>query len=53
MCWLASPPVVSLMSKNYFDELTGSPLLGPVLLFSGASLVIANIFIYRMVNFKV
>jgi tight adherence protein B len=45
--------VVSLMSKNYFDELTGSPLLGPVLLFSGASLVIANIFIYRMVNFKV
>ncbi len=45
--------VVSLMSKSYFDELTGSPLLGPVLLYSGVSLVVANIFIYRMVNFKV
>jgi tight adherence protein B len=45
--------VVSLMSKDYFAELTGSPLLGPVLLYSGGSLVIANIFIYRMVNFKV
>ena len=45
--------VVSLMSKNYFDELTGSPLLDPVLLYSGVSLVVANIFIYRMVNFKV
>jgi tight adherence protein B len=45
--------VVRLMSKDYFEELTGSPLLGPVLLYCGASLVIANIFIYRMVNFKV
>jgi tight adherence protein B len=45
--------VVSLMSKSYFDELTGSPLLGPVLLYSGVSLIVANIFIYRMVNFKV
>lgn len=45
--------VVSLMSKNYFAELTGSPLLGPVLLYGGVSLVVANIFIYRMVNFKV
>jgi tight adherence protein B len=45
--------VVSLMSKDYFAELTGSPLLGPTLIYSGGSLVIANIFIYRMVNFKV
>jgi tight adherence protein B len=45
--------VVSLLSKNYFAELTGSPLLGPTLIYSGGSLVIANIFIYRMVNFKV
>jgi tight adherence protein B len=45
--------VVSLMSKDYFAELTGRPLLGPTLIYSGGSLVIANIFIYRMVNFKV
>ncbi len=45
--------VVSLMSKNYFEELLGSPLLSPFLLYCAVSLVVANIFIYRMVNFKV
>ena len=45
--------VVSLMSKNYFEELLGSPLFGPFLFYCGISLVVANIFIYRMVNFKV
>ena len=45
--------VVSLMSKSYFSELTGSPLLVPVLIYSSVSLVVANVFIYWMVNFKV
>ncbi len=45
--------VVRFMSKDYFEDLIESPLLGPTLLYCGASLVIANIFIYRMVNFKV
>jgi tight adherence protein B len=44
---------VRLLSKDYFAELTGSPALIPALIYAGVSLVVANLVIYRMVNFKI
>jgi tight adherence protein B len=44
---------IQLMSKSYFSELRGSPALVPALVYGWTSLIIANITIYRMVNFKV
>ena len=44
---------IRLLSRDYFSELTDSPLLVPALAYGWASLIIANIVIYRMVNFKI
>ncbi len=44
---------VSLISKNYFSGLVGSPWLVPALIYGFTSLILANITIYRMVHFKV
>jgi tight adherence protein B len=44
---------VRLLSKDYFAELTGSPALVPALVYGGVSLVVANVVIYRMVNFRI
>jgi tight adherence protein B len=44
---------VRLLSKDYFAELTGSPALAPALVYGGVSLVVSNLVIYRMVNFKI
>jgi tight adherence protein B len=44
---------VRLLSKDYFGELTGSGALVPALVYGGVSLVVANLVIYRMVNFKI
>jgi tight adherence protein B len=44
---------VTLLSKNYFSGLVGSPLLVPSLIYGFTSLILANIAIYRMVHFKV
>jgi len=44
---------IRLLSKDYFGELAGSPVLVPALIYGGVSLVVANFIIYRMVNFKI
>jgi tight adherence protein B len=44
---------VRLLSKDYFAELTGSAALVPALVYGGVSLVVSNLVIYRMVNFKI
>jgi tight adherence protein B len=45
--------VIRLLSKDYFGELAGSPVLVPALVYGTMSLLISNIVIYRMVNFKI
>ena len=45
--------VIRLLSKDYFGELAGSPVLVPALFYGSISLVVSNIIIYRMVNFKI
>jgi len=44
---------VRLLSRDYFGELASSPVLAPALAYAALSLVIANVVIYRMVNFKI
>jgi tight adherence protein B len=44
---------IRLLSRDYFSELAGSPVLVPVLVYGWTSLVVSNIVIYRMVNFKI
>jgi tight adherence protein B len=44
--------VVSLVSPSYFGEVRNHPLLAPALIYAGISLVIGNIIMHRMVNFK-
>ncbi len=44
---------IRLLSRDYFGELAGSPVLVPALVYGGISLVVSNITIYRMVNFKI
>ncbi len=44
---------IQLLSKNYFSEISGSQALVPALIYGWTSLIISNIVIYRMVNFKV
>jgi len=44
---------IRLLSKDYFGELAGSPVLVPALVYGGISLTVSNIIIYRMVNFKI
>jgi tight adherence protein B len=45
--------VIRLLSRDYFGELAGSPLLVPALAYGWISLIVSNIVIYRMVNFKI
>jgi tight adherence protein B len=44
---------IRLLSKDYFGELAGSPVLVPALVYGWISLIASNIIIYRMVNFKI
>jgi tight adherence protein B len=44
---------IRLLSRDYFGELAGSPVLVPALVYGWISLVVSNIIIYRMVNFKI
>jgi tight adherence protein B len=44
---------IRLLSRGYFGELAGSPVLVPALVYGGISLVISNVTIYRTVNFKI
>jgi tight adherence protein B len=44
---------IRLLSRDYFGELAGSPVLVPALIYGGISLVVSNLIIYRMVNFKI
>lgn len=44
--------VVSLISPSYFGEIRHHPIVVPALIYAAASLLIGNIIMYRMVNFK-
>ena len=44
--------VVSLVSPAYFGEIRHHPIVVPALIYAGLSLIIGNIMMYRMVNFK-
>ena len=44
---------IQLIATDYFGGLKGSPFLVPALVYGLTSLLLANIAIYRMVNFKV
>jgi tight adherence protein B len=43
---------ISLISPGYFDEVRDHPLVAPALIYAAMSLLIGNIVMYRMVNFK-
>jgi tight adherence protein B len=44
---------IQLVATDYFGGLRGSPFLVPALVYGFTSLILSNIAIYRMVNFKV
>jgi tight adherence protein B len=44
--------VVSLVSPAYFGEIRHHPIVVPALIYAALSLIIGNIMMYRMVNFK-
>jgi tight adherence protein B len=44
---------IRLLSNDYFGELARSPVLVPALVYGWISLIVSNIIIYRMVNFKI
>jgi tight adherence protein B len=44
--------VVSLISPSYFGEIRHHPIVVPALIYAALSLLIGNIMMYRMVNFK-
>ena len=44
---------IRLLSRDYFGEMAGSPVLVPALVYGWTSLIVSNIIIYRMVNFKI
>jgi tight adherence protein B len=43
---------ISLISPGYFGEVRDHPLVAPALIYAGISLLVGNIVMYRMVNFK-
>jgi len=43
---------ISLISPGYFGEIRGHPLVEPALIYAALSLLIGNVIMYRMVNFK-
>jgi tight adherence protein B len=44
--------VVSVVSPAYFGEIRHHPIVVPALIYAAVSLIIGNIMMYRMVNFK-
>lgn len=44
--------LISLISPSYFGEVRDHPLVVPALIYATISLVLGNIVMYRMVNFK-
>ena len=44
---------IRLLSRSYFDDFLGSEALVPILIYGCASLIISNVIIYRMVNFRI
>jgi len=44
--------VISLLSPHYFGDVRDHPLIEPALAYMALSLLIGNVVIYRMVNFK-
>lgn len=44
--------VVSLVSPSYFGEIRHHPIVVPALIYAALSLLIGNVIMYRMVNFK-
>jgi len=44
--------LISLISPSYFGEVRDHPLVMPALIYAAISLVLGNIVMYRMVNFK-
>jgi tight adherence protein B len=44
--------VVSLVSPAYFGEISHHPIVVPALIYAAVSLLIGNIIMFRMVNFK-
>jgi tight adherence protein B len=45
--------VIRLLSSDYFGELSRSPMLIPATVYAWTSLLVSNIIIYRLVNFKI
>ena len=43
---------ISLISPGYFGEIRDHPLVEPALIYAALSLLIGNLIMYRMVNFK-
>jgi tight adherence protein B len=43
---------ICLISPSYFAEIRHHPLVGPALAYAAISLILGNIVMYRMVNFK-
>jgi tight adherence protein B len=43
---------ISLISPGYFGEVRDHPLVAPALIYAAISLLIGNVIMYRMVNFK-
>jgi len=43
---------IGLISPSYFGEVRNDPLVMPALIYGGLSLLLGNIVMYRMVNFK-
>jgi len=44
--------IISLMSPNYFTSVQDHPLVAPALALGLAALLIGNVMMYRMINFK-
>ena len=44
--------LILLISPSYFGEIRDHPLVMPALIYGAISLVLGNIVMYRMVNFK-
>jgi tight adherence protein B len=44
--------LISLISPSYFGEVRDHPLVMPALLYAAISLLLGNLAMYRMVNFK-
>ena len=45
--------IVCVVSPAYFGDVRDHPLIAPALIYAFASLLIGNIIMYRMVNFKI